>query len=185
MPLNLWTGRPVSAQIRSPGPVHQTDATERDPLLTPTSRPKSPSRLLCINAKTAFQFIIFLVSVVLLISALILVLQSQRAHVVVPVRTNDQVNANIDYGTFQNPSVYVRPRFRYWPNDASVNLTQVENDVREIGRVGAGGVELLGYYLYGNIQIFPGTYDPLQSDWTVYGFGSPAWSAFPNLSAIS
>lgn len=92
------------------------------------------------------------------------------------VGTNDQVYADIDYGTFETPSVNVRPRFRYWPNDASVNLSQVVDDITEVGRVGAGGVELLGYYMYGDIQLFPGNYDSLQSDWTVYGFGSPAWS---------
>jgi hypothetical protein len=89
---------------------------------------------------------------------------------------NDQVNANIDYGTFQNPSNYVRPRFRYWAPDASVNMTQVAEDVREAGRVGVGGVELLAYYLYGDVQLFPGNYDALESDWTVNYFGSPAWS---------
>jgi hypothetical protein len=90
--------------------------------------------------------------------------------------TDDQVNANIDYGTFQNPSNNVRPRFRYWLPDASVNATQVAEDVREAGRVGVGGVELLGYYNYGNVELFPGNYDALQSDWTVNYFGSPAWS---------
>jgi hypothetical protein len=110
-------------------------------------------------------------SVALFLAAL--ALQAQLAGA---TGTNDQVNANISYGTFQNPSNYVRPRFRYWPPDASVNLTQVAEDVREAGRVGAGGVELLGYYNYGNTQLFPGNYDALQSDWTVYYFGSPAWS---------
>jgi hypothetical protein len=105
--------------------------------------------------------------------ALALMLQVQLAFA---IGTNDQVNSNINYGTFANPSVYVRPRLRYWPPDASVNLTQVAEDVRQAGRVGAGGVELLGYYLYGNQQFFPGTYDLAESDWTVYHFGSPAWS---------
>ena len=92
--------------------------------------------------------------------------------------TNDQVNADINYGTFQNPAAIVRPRFRYWPPDASVNLTQVADDIREAGRVGVGGVELLGYYFYGDVQFFPGNYDQLQSDWTVNYFGSPAWSKY-------
>lgn len=105
-----------------------------------------------------------------------LALKTQPAHA---RGTNDQVGANISYGTFQNPSNYVRPRFRYWPPDASVNLTQVAEDVREAGKVGAGGVELLGYYNYGNTQLFPGNYDALQSDWTAYYFGSPAWSMSP------
>ncbi|KFZ24118.1 hypothetical protein V502_01397 [Pseudogymnoascus sp. VKM F-4520 (FW-2644)] len=109
------------------------------------------------------------------ISSFLLVAVTIQSHFTTAVGTNDQVNADIDYGTFQNPSAHVRPRFRYWPNDASVNLTQVQDDVKEAGRVGAGGVELLGYYFYGNVQLFPGNYDRLQSDWSVYGFGSPAW----------
>jgi len=117
-------------------------------------------------------------SVALLIAALILTLQFQPTSA---IGTNDQVNATIDYGTFQTPSTNVRPRFRYWPPDASVNLTQVEDDIRQAGAVGAGGIELVGYYLYGDVQFFPGNYDVVQSDWTVNGFGSSAWSAFQNL----
>lgn len=91
--------------------------------------------------------------------------------------TNDQFGANVNYGTFQNPSSNVRPRFRYWVNDASMNLTSIAEDIRDIGRSGAGGVELLGYYLYGDSQSYGGGLaSPLQSDWTTYGFGSPAWS---------
>ena len=105
-----------------------------------------------------------------------LVLQCQPA---CATGTNDQVNSNINYGTFQKPSNNVRPRFRYWVPDASVNVTQVAEDIREAGRVGVGGVELLGYYNYGNVQLFPGNYDSLQSDWTVNYFGSPAWSKAP------
>jgi hypothetical protein len=102
-----------------------------------------------------------------------LTLQSQLTYA---VGSNEQVNANADYGTFQAPSANVRPRFRYWLPDASVNSSQVADDIRDVGRVGAGGVELLGYYLYGNVQIFPGNFCLLQSDWTVNYFGSPAWS---------
>lgn len=63
--------------------------------------------------------------------------------------TDSQVEAAIDAGTFENPSKNVRPRFRYWIPDASVNLTTVADDIKEIGRIGASGIELLGYYLYG------------------------------------
>jgi hypothetical protein len=119
-------------------------------------------------------------SIALIIATLTLRFQNTYA-----VGTNDQVNADIDYGTFKDPSVFVRPRFRYWPNDASVNLSQVAEDIREAGRVGAGGVQLLGYYLYGDVQLFPGNYDSLQSDWTIYGFGSPSWSGLPDPRAIT
>lgn len=63
--------------------------------------------------------------------------------------TDALVNAAIDAGTFTNPSQNVRPRFRYWVPDASVDLTTLAEDVRQAGVVGAGGVEILGYYLYG------------------------------------
>ncbi|PWY91931.1 hypothetical protein BO94DRAFT_555096 [Aspergillus sclerotioniger CBS 115572] len=92
------------------------------------------------------------------------------------IGTNDHVEPDIDYGTFQNPSSSVRPRFRYWVNDASVNLSVVAEDVKAISKAGAGGLELLGYYLYGDSSTFGGQLaSPLQSDWTVFGYGSPAW----------
>lgn len=91
--------------------------------------------------------------------------------------TDDQVQPDIDYGTFQSPASIVRPRFRYWVNDASMNLSVVAEDIKAIGRMGAGGIELLGYYLYGGSQNYGGQLAaPLQTDWTVYGFGTPAWS---------
>ena len=92
------------------------------------------------------------------------------------VGTDDQVDEPINYGTFQDPSSNVRPRFRYWPNDASVNLSQVADDVKNAGLAGAGGVELLGYYLYGDTGYGGDDVSPLQSDWTVYGWGLPSWS---------
>ena len=64
---------------------------------------------------------------------------------------NDQVNPNVDYGTFANPSSNVRPRFRYWVPDASVNLSQLAFDIADAGSKGVGGVEILGYYLYGGL----------------------------------
>lgn len=96
------------------------------------------------------------------------------------IGTGNQVNnPGIDYGTFQDPSSNVRARFRYWVNDASMNLSRVAEDVRSIGKAGAGGVELVGYYLYGDGGGYEGGNDaPLQSDWTVYGWGEAAWSKF-------
>lgn len=98
-----------------------------------------------------------------------------------------------ELGTFQNPSSLSRPRFRYWVPDASVNLSRVQNDIADAGSVGAGqldplichsiahanfpnatgGVELLGYYNYGDIESGAGV---IPVDWTVYGWGTPAWS---------
>ncbi|KAI9687503.1 MAG: hypothetical protein M1822_002113 [Bathelium mastoideum] len=84
--------------------------------------------------------------------------------------TDSSVNAAIDAGTFQNPSVNVRPRFRYWVPDASVDHEQAAQDVATAKAAGAGGVEVLGYYLYNSA---PGNYAP--SDWATYGWGTPAW----------
>lgn len=84
---------------------------------------------------------------------------------------------SIDHGTFQDPSANVRARFRYWVNDASVSLARVADDIRSVARAGGGGIELLPYYLYGGTGSWGGGNDaPLQSDWTVYGFGMEAWS---------
>lgn len=58
--------------------------------------------------------------------------------------TDSLVNAAIDNGTFQNPAVFVRPRFRYWVPDASVDLPTLANDVAGARQAGAGGVEVLG-----------------------------------------
>lgn len=86
-----------------------------------------------------------------------------------------QVEATIDYQAFQNPSAKSRPRFRYWIPDASVNVSQVAADIADAGRIGAGGVEILPYYNYGDIEIGP---IDVPVDWTVYGWGTPAWREF-------
>jgi hypothetical protein len=143
----------------------QSGNQEKDP---PLKRPRG----LHFTPTTCLYQIFTICSVALFLAAL--TLHSRRTY---DVGTSEEAgNAGIHYGTFQAPSARVRPRFRYWLPDASVNASQVADDIREAGRVGSGGVELLGYYLYGNVQIFPGNYDLLQSDWTVNYFGSPAWS---------
>ncbi|KAF2169395.1 hypothetical protein M409DRAFT_20615 [Zasmidium cellare ATCC 36951] len=75
-------------------------------------------------------------------------------------------------GTFQQPSAYARPRFRYWVPDASVNLSTIRQDIEDAGKIGAGGVELLGYYNYGDIESGAGV---IPVDWAKYGWGTPAW----------
>jgi hypothetical protein len=62
------------------------------------------------------------------------------------------VNAAIDNGTFKDPSVFVRPRYRYWVPDASVNAAVLREDIAGAKTSGAGGVEVLGYYLYGGMS---------------------------------
>ncbi|KAL5360501.1 hypothetical protein BJX96DRAFT_165211 [Aspergillus floccosus] len=80
---------------------------------------------------------------------------------------DDQVGARIDYGTFENPAARVRPRFRYWLPDASVDSAIVQQNIKDAGALGAGGVELLPYYNYGDAV--PG------ADWSTYNFGTPAF----------
>ena len=71
----------------------------------------------------------------------------------------------------------VRPRFRYWVPDASIEHEQAAQDVAAAKAAGAGGVEVLGYYLYGS-----GDYAP--TDWAIYGWGTPAWSGYRILAAL-
>ena len=89
--------------------------------------------------------------------------------------TNDQVGASIDYGTFRDPSVHVRPRFRYWIPDASVDLSVVADDFSLTNNAGMGGLELLGYYLYGDYPSVIAEGGPTPVDWTKYGWGTQAW----------
>lgn len=59
--------------------------------------------------------------------------------------TNDQVNnPKIDYGSFNDPSAYVRPKWRYWVPDASVDPAGVASDIAAARVSGAGGIELFG-----------------------------------------
>ncbi|KIW43060.1 uncharacterized protein PV06_04207 [Exophiala oligosperma] len=90
--------------------------------------------------------------------------------------TDPSTNAVVDKGTFGNPSVNVRPKFRYWTPDASVDLDTVADDVQAAGDIGAAGLELLGYYLYGGPPSNgAGRGDSAPVDWATYGFGTPAW----------
>ena len=85
-----------------------------------------------------------------ILSTLATVLLGCRTTLALPENHTDSlVNAAILNGTFQDPSVYVRPRFRYWVPDASVDHAVLASDVAEAKKAGAGGVEVLGYYLYG------------------------------------
>ncbi|GAB7361969.1 hypothetical protein MBLNU230_g2006t1 [Neophaeotheca triangularis] len=92
-----------------------------------------------------------------------------------PCNTDDQVSADVDYGTFRDPSSLLRPRFRYWIPDASVDLSEVARDFEAVAEKGAGGMELLGYYLYGNYPEEVAEGGPTPTDWTTYGWGTEAW----------
>ena len=84
---------------------------------------------------------------------------------------NDQVNAPINRGSFENPAARVRPRFRYWLPDASVDVEKVQENIKSAGDIGAGGVEFLAFYNYG--AEVGGV--PNGTNWTQYGFGTPAY----------
>ncbi|KAK3636141.1 hypothetical protein LTR56_014304 [Elasticomyces elasticus] len=78
---------------------------------------------------------------------------------------------------FANPGPRTRPKFRYWIPDASVDTAVVARDVKAAGDVGMGGMELLGYYLYGGPPsngAGRGLAAPV--DWATYGFGTEAWN---------
>ncbi|KAI7630515.1 hypothetical protein KC343_g4583 [Hortaea werneckii] len=86
-------------------------------------------------------------------------------------------SANVDRGTFQDPSKHVRPKFRYWIPDASVDPEVVAKDVKTAKEAGMGGLELLGYYLYGGPpKNGAGRGNAAPVDWAEYGFGTEAWN---------
>jgi hypothetical protein len=85
--------------------------------------------------------------------------------------TNDQTSAHINRGSFEDPAARLRPRFRYWLPDASVDAKTVQDNIKSAGEIGAGGVEFLPFYNYGG-QLSAA---PEGSNWTKYGFGTPAF----------
>ncbi|EPE06415.1 secreted protein [Ophiostoma piceae UAMH 11346] len=72
-------------------------------------------------------------------------------------------------GSFQSPSAYSRPRFRYWLPDASVSADVVKADIASAAAIGMGGIELLPFYNNG----FPSV---TGLDWSTYNFGTPAFN---------
>jgi hypothetical protein len=82
-------------------------------------------------------------------------------------------SAAIDYGTFENPAVHVRPRFRYVVPDASVDTDGVAADIGRVGDVGSGGIELLGY---------PSASGGTLIDNTKYAWGGKAWQQLLKVS---
>ncbi|KAL2811590.1 hypothetical protein BJX63DRAFT_433266 [Aspergillus granulosus] len=75
-----------------------------------------------------------------------------------------------DFSHFKDPPVGVRPHFRYWIPDASVDVAPAIQDVARAKDAGAGGLEVLGYYGY---ETTPGYFVPV--DWSAYPWGGEAW----------
>ncbi|KAL3461690.1 hypothetical protein BJX64DRAFT_300077 [Aspergillus heterothallicus] len=75
-----------------------------------------------------------------------------------------------DWTRFKDPPVGVRPRFRYWIPDASVEVAPAVQDVARAKDVGAGGLEILPFYGY---ETTPGYFVPV--DWSKYYWGSEPW----------
>ncbi|KAF2187908.1 hypothetical protein K469DRAFT_567905 [Zopfia rhizophila CBS 207.26] len=74
---------------------------------------------------------------------------------------------------FKDPPPEYRPKFRYWLPDASIPSDIIAKDIRDAKAAGAGGLEYLPFYLYGLGNSIPGLGPP--TDWTKYGFGTPAF----------
>ncbi|KAE8454643.1 hypothetical protein EG329_000266 [Mollisiaceae sp. DMI_Dod_QoI] len=80
-------------------------------------------------------------------------------------------------GTFEDPSVHTRPKFRYWIPDASVSHSVVARDVQAAAAAGAGGLECLGFYLYGGPPTNGGAGVAAPVSWAKYGFGTDEWNS--------
>ena len=80
-------------------------------------------------------------------------------------------SASPDSSTFNDPSSDYRAHFRYWLPDASIESEQLKLDISSVLSIGAGGVELVGFYNYGGYFGLK----PDSVDWTAAGFGTPAY----------
>ncbi|KAJ3904394.1 hypothetical protein F5879DRAFT_73881 [Lentinula edodes] len=81
----------------------------------------------------------------------------------------------VNRGTFASPKTGVK--WRYWIEDASVDIDTLRSDIDEMARLGSSGFELLSYQSYGSVLSFTGliTIDP-----TDFAFGS---DRFVNVAA--
>lgn len=92
-------------------------------------------------------------------------------HVGCLLATSDPQQYTKLLGTFENPSVQARPRFRYWLPDAGVDKEIVATNIKDSGALGAGGVEFLPFYNYGGETVSKAP----QADWVTNGFGTPVF----------
>ncbi|RDW77799.1 hypothetical protein BP6252_05852 [Coleophoma cylindrospora] len=89
--------------------------------------------------------------------------------------TNALTNAAIHSGTFLEPSSNIRPKFRYWLPDASVDPDIITSDIASIKEAGAGGIEFVPHYLYGGLDTQT-TWEFSPNDWSIYGYGTEAYA---------
>ncbi|KAH6716535.1 hypothetical protein BKA61DRAFT_717923 [Leptodontidium sp. MPI-SDFR-AT-0119] len=80
-------------------------------------------------------------------------------------------DSNSVFQNFGSPAAKYRPKFRYWLPDASISPDVLSQDIASMAEVGAGGLEFLPFYLYGNVV--GGGLPP--ADWNTYGFGTLAF----------
>ncbi|KAL2871019.1 uncharacterized protein BJX67DRAFT_377629 [Aspergillus lucknowensis] len=73
---------------------------------------------------------------------------------------------------FEHPPVESKIKFRYWLPDASVPIASVQRDIADLASEGAGGLQPVPFYNYGNP-----TGAPPPTDWNVFGFGTDAFRA--------
>ncbi|CEN59796.1 hypothetical protein ASPCAL02240 [Aspergillus calidoustus] len=71
---------------------------------------------------------------------------------------------------FEHPPATSRIKFRYWIPDASIPVASVQQDIADLASNGAGGLQFVPFYYYGN----PSGAPPL-TDWNVFGFGTEAF----------
>ncbi|GAW04150.1 secreted protein [Lentinula edodes] len=81
----------------------------------------------------------------------------------------------VNRGTFASPKTGVK--WRYWIEDASVDIDTLRFDIGEIARVGSSGFELLSYQSYGSVSSSTGL---IILDPTDFAFGS---DRFVNVTA--
>ncbi|KAJ3758255.1 hypothetical protein EV360DRAFT_70458 [Lentinula raphanica] len=89
--------------------------------------------------------------------------------------TSTSASTVLNRGTFASPKTGVK--WRYWIEDASVDIDTLRFDVSEMARVGSAGFELLSYQSYGSVQASTGLIVLDPSD---FAFGS---NRFVNVTA--
>ncbi|KAJ3716094.1 hypothetical protein C8R42DRAFT_725286 [Lentinula raphanica] len=90
----------------------------------------------------------------------------------------------MDRGAFASPKTGIK--WRYWIEDAAVELDTLRFDISEMARVGSAGFELLNYQSYSSVQIATGLIPPviLYSNTTSVNTSIPAVSLEPSQTTL-